>query len=238
MTPITPEATCSVFARITFSWLSPLLRRGATKPLVQSDLYRIQSVNSADTLLHAYDTASDEEKEPQNGVHSLAWRMWRTVARAPLTRSVPPMLLFVACQVAQPLLHMKSRGADPSICASIAMQCFAPLCSLWWRRLPRPPAVCVCARHVRVPLREHQGVEVPGHCCLSLLLRVCVCCAVCVCVLCVSACRCRMCALVCVCCMCVWGRAACSAQSRPSEILLIRRGTVRQPQLCVCLCVG
>eukprot|EP00937_MAST-01D_sp_MAST-1D-sp2_P006564 g6564.t1 len=95
---VTPEAACGAFSTVTFSWLSPLLRQGARQPLRAADLYGLADQNKADALLRIYDADS------RGAARGEAWRLWRAVVRGPLLRSVPPMLLFMGCQVAQPLL--------------------------------------------------------------------------------------------------------------------------------------
>lgn len=44
---MTPEATAGLFSKLTFTWLTPILRLGYSRPLEAPDLYKLQDSRAA-----------------------------------------------------------------------------------------------------------------------------------------------------------------------------------------------
>ncbi|EJD45804.1 ABC transporter [Auricularia subglabra TFB-10046 SS5] len=65
--PLIPEAKASILSRITFEWLTPILGLGYARPLVETDLYKLQDSRSAEVIarkiMESYDAQTAEAND-------------------------------------------------------------------------------------------------------------------------------------------------------------------------------
>lgn len=49
-----PEETTNIFGRLTFSWLTPLMKLGHKTPLVQDDLWNLPHGDEAEVISYKF----------------------------------------------------------------------------------------------------------------------------------------------------------------------------------------
>lgn len=86
--PIIPEATANIFSRLTFDWITPLLSLGYARPLVTTDLYKLQDSRGAskisENILTSFEKrlaqANEYNERLSRGEISPGWRsLWWTL---------------------------------------------------------------------------------------------------------------------------------------------------------------
>ncbi|KAI9272857.1 multi drug resistance-associated protein MRP [Phascolomyces articulosus] len=102
-----PETTTNIFGRLTFTWMTPLMRLGYREPLVMDDLWNLKEDNQSAIIGDVFQKYWDEElkKEKPSLVRALIRTVGRPYLFAALFKALQDILQFT-----QPMLLRELMG--------------------------------------------------------------------------------------------------------------------------------
>ncbi|EDO17723.1 hypothetical protein Kpol_1033p28 [Vanderwaltozyma polyspora DSM 70294] len=113
-----PYDSANIFSRISFSWMTELMRTGYEKYLSESDLYKLPESFSSDRLAKAFNVHWENQVKHKSNP-SLAWAMWSTFSSklvlAAFLKAIHDVLAFTQPQLLRILIkfvndYTESRG--------------------------------------------------------------------------------------------------------------------------------
>eukprot|EP01071_Lankesteria_metandrocarpae_P003569 Lankesteria_metandrocarpae@DN3045_c0_g1_i1.p1 len=117
-----PENEVSIFSRLTFNWVTPIIRWGYRNIIEAKHLYKLPKEQSSTVLMRKFNTEWGEEMKKPHGKRSLLkaiWRMvWRTFACGGMLKLVHDCLLFLDPLALRTLLKLMETYSNGVISSS------------------------------------------------------------------------------------------------------------------------